>query len=115
MVQLEPSHTESVNDVRCSVGAWEEVTDLFARFDVVLRDAMGAHELNVLGFQRFADLVFTDVFHDGESFGVINSVFVDEGVHDIVTASNDFLKGRGFVFDQILGVVVPDIGTVADA
>ena len=61
-----------------------------------------------------AGLILADVFHDFESEAIIDT-HIDEVVHDIVTASDDIIELKVVLHDEILSVVVPNVGTMGEA
>ena len=74
---------------------------------------MFLHGFDEFVFQWFAGLILTDVFHDFEGEAIIDT-HIDEVVHDVVTASDNVIKLKAVLHDEVLGVVVPDVGTMGE-
>ena len=96
------------------MSTWEEVTDLLTGFDIPVRDIVFLHGFDEFVFEWFAGLILTDVFHDFEGKAIIDT-HIDEVVHDIVTASDDIVELKVVLHDEVLGVVVPNVGTMGEA
>ena len=75
---------------------------------------MFLHGCDELVFKRFAVLVLTNIFHDFEGETMVNT-HINKVVHDIVTASDDIVELKVVLHDEILSVVVPNVGTMGEA
>ena len=91
----------------------KQVLDFLARIDIPVRDIVFLHGFDEFVFQWFAGLILADVFHDFEGEAVIDT-HIDEVVHDIVTASDNVIKLKAVLHDEVLGVVVPNVGTMGE-
>ena len=100
--------TKCHHDIGNSMRFREHVFDSFTGFDIPVLDTGFTHRLFHIFRKTFS---FTDTFHDLKGKSIFNSGMYQIG-HNIITGTNGGRKCTISFFNEILGIVQPNVCTM---